>query len=236
MNAEHPAYAEWDAAYVLGALSAAERREFEAHLDDCPECRAAVAELGPTVGLLSRLTAADVAELDAMPSGPAGPAADGGANLVAAAARRRARRRGRWLVLAAAVVLVVAAIAVPVTIGANSRPTAAFALEDVAGIPLEASVRLTDVKWGTRLELDCRYPDVQVGEVPEGGWTYALAVVGADGTSSSVSTWRAGPGTSARLSAGTALSTSDIRAIEILSASGKVLMRYELGGAPTAGG
>ncbi len=32
-------YAMWDAAYVLGALSAADRREFEAHLAGCPECR-----------------------------------------------------------------------------------------------------------------------------------------------------------------------------------------------------
>ena len=35
----------WDAAYVLGALSGAEKREFEAHLATCPRCSAAVAEL-----------------------------------------------------------------------------------------------------------------------------------------------------------------------------------------------
>ena len=31
-------YATWDAAYVLGSLSSAERREFEAHLSVCPSC------------------------------------------------------------------------------------------------------------------------------------------------------------------------------------------------------
>ena len=38
-------YVTWDAAYVLGSLSSAERREYEAHLETCPRCRTAVAEL-----------------------------------------------------------------------------------------------------------------------------------------------------------------------------------------------
>lgn len=38
-------YAMWDAAYVLGSLSAADRREFEAHMANCPACRDAVADL-----------------------------------------------------------------------------------------------------------------------------------------------------------------------------------------------
>ena len=37
-------HAHWDAAYVLGALSAAERQEYEDHLTSCPSCRDAVAE------------------------------------------------------------------------------------------------------------------------------------------------------------------------------------------------
>lgn len=35
----------WDAAYVLGSLSATDWREFEAHMAGCPQCRQAVAEL-----------------------------------------------------------------------------------------------------------------------------------------------------------------------------------------------
>ena len=35
----------WDAAYVLGALSDADRLEFEAHLVGCISCREAVTEL-----------------------------------------------------------------------------------------------------------------------------------------------------------------------------------------------
>jgi carotenoid cleavage dioxygenase-like enzyme len=54
LNGAHD-YAMWDAAYVLGALSDADRREFEAHLDGCTPCRAAVAELTPLPPLLSVL-------------------------------------------------------------------------------------------------------------------------------------------------------------------------------------
>ena len=57
MNPDHSRYAEWDAAYVLGALSPAERREFEEHLEACEACRRSVAELAPMPGLLARLSA-----------------------------------------------------------------------------------------------------------------------------------------------------------------------------------
>ena len=56
-------YAMWDAAYVLGSLSATERREFEAHLADCPPCREAVAQLSGLPALLSRLDRHEVAAM-----------------------------------------------------------------------------------------------------------------------------------------------------------------------------
>ena len=42
MNAVPDEYVQWDAAYVLGALSPAERREYEEHLAGCPACQAAI--------------------------------------------------------------------------------------------------------------------------------------------------------------------------------------------------
>lgn len=48
-------FAMWDAAYVLGSLCSAERRQFEAHLGVCASCRAAVAELSDLPALLSFL-------------------------------------------------------------------------------------------------------------------------------------------------------------------------------------
>jgi carotenoid cleavage dioxygenase-like enzyme len=52
-------YEIWDAAYVLGALSDADRGEFEAHMAGCESCREAVAELAGMVPLLA-LAADDV--------------------------------------------------------------------------------------------------------------------------------------------------------------------------------
>jgi hypothetical protein len=235
MNPDHAAFAEWDAAYVVGALSSAERRRFEGHLADCPECRRAVAELSPTVGLLSRVSPERAASIDAaLTDGQVdidGPDSAVRAEVVSLGERRALRRRRTWwLASAAAVVLVVAAIAIPVTLG-RSAPNASFALEAVADVSLEADVRLSSVGWGTRIDLDCRYAPASDADVPAEGWPYALAVVDTDGESTNVSTWQALPGATARLSAGTALSISEISAVEIRSVdSGRLLMRYELDG------
>ncbi len=57
-------YAMWDAAYVLGSLSASDRREFEAHMAGCPACREAVADLSGVPALLSQLDREEVAAID----------------------------------------------------------------------------------------------------------------------------------------------------------------------------
>ena len=63
------AYAEWDAAYVLGALSGPERVEYEAHLAGCPRCQAAVAELAGVPGLLAQLPPGEALAVDEVESG-----------------------------------------------------------------------------------------------------------------------------------------------------------------------
>jgi hypothetical protein len=228
MNPDHSRFAEWDAAYVLGALSADDRREFEAHLETCPECRRAVGELSSTVTMLSRVSAGEAeGVLDNEADDPRESAAR--AQLVSLdRARARRRRRTWWIAAAAAIVIAVGAVGTPVTIAALNRPTAAFALQDVGDVSLAASVRLTSVAWGTKIDLDCRYPAGSWEGVPAGGWTYILAVVGSDGETDSVSSWRAGPGSTSRLSAGTALDVAGIRSVEIRTTSGAVLMRYDL--------
>ena len=229
MSGAHARYAEWDAAYAIGALSMAERREFEAHLEQCPLCRRAVAELAPAVAVLPRLSVQDVAALEAGDvENDATSDAAARADIVSLARERRRRRRAaRWIAVAAAV-LVVVGVAVPLGISAMSAPAVAFTLEDVANVPLSATARLTSVDWGTRIDVDCRYPDDSAHGVPDGGWEYALAVVDEKGQATTVSTWRAGPGSRARFSAATATALSAISAIEIRAADGGVLMRYRL--------
>ncbi|MGB4137759.1 MAG: zf-HC2 domain-containing protein, partial [Microbacterium sp.] len=88
MSIDHDRFATWDAAYALGALSASDRSAYEAHLAQCPQCRAAVAELGPAVALLSRVSPEAADRIGDLPEG-----VDPVPVLAAARARRRARRR-----------------------------------------------------------------------------------------------------------------------------------------------
>jgi len=236
MNPDHAFFAEWDAAYVLGALSSADRRAYEAHLDECAICRRATAELTPTVGLLSRVSPERAERIH---EGEEARDADAGqgrgldddavrAGIASLTRARRRRRRTWWAVGVAAALALVVGIGVPIAVSSlTPRPTAEFVLEDVAGVPIEASVRLTSVAWGTRIDLECSYPESDAGDAPADGWVYVLAVVGADGTDDPVSTWRAGPGSSARLSAGTAMDLDSISAIEVRASDGTVLMRYD---------
>ena len=61
MSDDHARFAEWDAAYVIGALSPADRREFEAHLDSCERCMRAVAEASKVLATARRARAAEAA-------------------------------------------------------------------------------------------------------------------------------------------------------------------------------
>lgn len=218
MNAEHERYAAWDAAYALGALSTAEREEFERHLADCGRCRDAVAELAPTVALLSRLDADDAEQ--AATGGDAGPLRV----LAAARRRRRVRRRiGVWAAGIAAAVVVATIVSVSAL---SPRPAEMIALEPVDGAPVTATVALSAVPWGTKLDVECEYDGSDRYGVAR---AYALAVIDAEGETTLLSNWTVTPGARAKLSAGTALTTSEIRAIEIRDAGGRVMVRHDFG-------
>ncbi|GAA5197367.1 anti-sigma factor family protein [Microbacterium jejuense] len=236
MNPDHPRFADWDAAYVVGALSAADRRLYEEHLDDCPQCREALADLAPTLGLLARV-APDRAEalLDgAAESGRmGGPGPDPGARarLVAVGARETRRRRvivwGSALA-AAAVIAVVVGFGITAAVAPVVRPAETVALQPVTAVPLTATVQLTDVAWGTRIDMTCTYGRSSDPYAPDKEWPYVLVVTSTDGTTSELSSWRAGPGSTSRLQAGTALDSDEIASIEVRAvADGKVLARGE---------
>ncbi len=66
-------YATWDAAYVLGSLSADDRREYEAHMSLCRNCRDVVADLSVIpawLALLDRIEAAGPAQQTSRAAGP----------------------------------------------------------------------------------------------------------------------------------------------------------------------
>ncbi|MGN8024764.1 zf-HC2 domain-containing protein [Microbacterium sp. 22242] len=227
VDVEHEQYATWDAAYALGALAASERVEFEAHLARCARCRRAVAGLASTTALLSRLSLEDVERI-----GEPDPADGEDAPvrlLEAARARRRLRRRALWWAAGVAAALL---IAVPVAVATLSpRPAPAVALEPAPRVAATASVALTPVAWGTRLDMTCTYPAAESASgSPEGSWTshtYVLAVIDKSGATTSLSTWNVEPGVTAKLSAGTAVRLTDIRTVEVRDTAGDVLLRRD---------
>lgn len=232
MTDVHDVYREWDAAYLLGALSPEERRAFERHLNDCTRCSAAVTELAGMPGLLGLLSAADAdaaADTGSVGGGlaPRHDVHEGATIQRLAAAVRVERQRTRRLVAGATVLvaglLVTAGIVLGATVVApsagDSFPSAdVFEMTPLASGALTADLEVTPKKWGTLLAWDCQYEDPpwtdpagDPVDLPE----YALIVTQTDGTEIVVATWR-GAGERARgLSAATSIPTDDIAKVEI---------------------
>ncbi|MEN3317766.1 MAG: hypothetical protein V7643_1167 [Mycobacterium sp.] len=144
-------YVTWDAAYVLGSLTSSERREYEAHLETCERCRAAVAEISGIPALLAMLDLEDVRALDEEPpeTPPLRPEV---LDSILDKVRWR-RRRSRWL-MSAAVGVAAALLAVGVVIAIrpeivgleNYSPqetTQAMDMTKVSDTPINASISLT---------------------------------------------------------------------------------------------
>ncbi len=230
---DHARYEEWDAAYVLGALSPAERREFEDHLAGCEACRASVAELAGMPGLLGRLPAADAFALlsapEAAPDRPYAGPHELTASLAQAAARRRRRTRG-WTIasFAAAAAVVAGVLVIPPVLDAVGGPhhAATVALEASAPGPLSATVALTAHDWGTSIDMNCSY---RAGGANYGPGSYALYVTDDTGTATRVTTWSAKPGDDVALTAATEVQEADIRSVDLRdTATGTVLLSSKL--------
>ncbi|WP_203581323.1 hypothetical protein [Microbacterium hibisci] len=230
MSTDHVDFADWDAAYVVRALSVEDRRSYEAHLDGCVLCRAAIGELAPTLGLLARV---DPARAEALLDPATGTGPDQGMRERVVLRGVREARRRRLLawgggLAAAATLAVIVGFAVTSAVAPVAGPDEVVALEAVTDVPLTAEIELTEVAWGTRIEMVCHYPPSSDPYDDGQEWPYVLVVTATDGTSSELSSWRAGPGTTARLDAGTALDRDEIAALEVRAVSdGRVLLRGE---------
>ena len=210
-------YGEWDAAYVLGALSPAERAEFETHLAGCPRCQAAVSEIAGLPGLLSQVGPEDAARLtDPRPEDPA-PATL--LPTVLATARRQHRlRRTRLLVVAAGLVLVLGGF----LLGQLRGPDAAdrrYAFEPVAASGITAVVELVPIPSGTRVAVEC-----QDASGERAGSHLAVVVADRSGGHGTVEDWEVKPGKVNRPTGETRLRVSQIEAVEIREADTGVLV------------
>jgi len=229
-----------DAAYVLGALSPADRHVYEDHLRGCDACQASVQRLAGIPGLLA-LTSAEAVD----DPGPPVPVT----LLPSLIGRvRSARRRRRWvtgglLAAAAAAVLVVSGVLIvhenaedelytagsgtAATTGATTGPGTAPPVPDeqtpmiaVVPGPMTASLELTDKKWGTAITVICSYTDTIDSSV-----FYDLAVIDTAGQQSPAGSWRAVPGATARVPVATAVPRDRIATLEVLLPDGRTILR-----------
>jgi Putative zinc-finger len=204
-----------DAAYVMGALSAEDRRAFEAHLTDCPQCAESVAELSGMTDLLDKVPLARVLRPGADREQPP--------DLLLArlihAARAQRLRRSVWLVASGAVAasLVALAIAIGVT---QTRPTqpagASVAMTPVGPASVAATLQTRPAPWGTRVSLDCRWVGATTGAAADLKRTYRLVAVPRDGGEAQVlAQWAVLPGHDAKVMGSTNLATTGIATIEL---------------------
>lgn len=223
-----------DGAYVLGALSPAERAEFEQHLSGCPGCTVAVGQLAPLPGLLGRvdpeLLPQDSPDSARLP------------RLLEAMAdhRRRQARRHRWrLALAALSAALVAAAGVAVWAGSvqpdqpppetaatpSAQPPGAVEMRAVqATSPVVAQVSVEHGAAGSAVWMRCQYPHTGYEEPPR---TFRLVAVATDGTVDQLGSWRAGPGDQLELTGMTRFS-ADLARIELRGADGTTLLVHEI--------
>ncbi|RZQ65612.1 anti-sigma factor family protein [Amycolatopsis suaedae] len=204
-------FATYDAAYVLGSLSPEDRHAYETHMKTCRECSQAVREIAGLPGLLSQV---DPAAFAAEPPPQLRPSLMRGV--------RRYRRRRLWLTVASGVTAAAAcaALVVSLVVLPPRDDTVGTAMTPLGEFPVQASVELADRDWGSQIDMACSYRGGRVGD-------YVLVAVRSDGAVDQLASWHAVPQDTARISVGTPLRRADIDSLEIRSASGRPLMRWQ---------
>lgn len=226
-------FRDWDAAYVLGALDADDRRAYEVHLATCAECSAAVAEFAGLPGILSKLSATDavalLAEEDLL-GGVDDHLRDGvhtpGLVQRLAVATNRRRRRTRFAAMGAAIA-VVAVLATGGIVYTANQPSAVatVAMAPLSQHVITARMSVTPMAWGTRFDWSCSYYH-DVWSTPA---SYDLVVTTTTGATSTVATWSSTGPHAADLSASSDIAIGDIRSVEIrLTGSTTPLLRETL--------
>lgn len=167
------------AAYLAGALPAAERGSVEAHLAGCAGCREELARLSPLPPLIGRLRAEDL-----QGASPAAPAPLRERTLQTLAQSRRRDRRRTWQLAAGGALLGAAASALAVALLVAPGPAGQpLRLTDTASVTTSVAGRVAAAgkPWGTQLHLDLR-------GLPASS-SYTAWVVADDGRSWPAATW-----------------------------------------------
>lgn len=243
MNETVDPFCDWDAAYVLGALSADDRRDFERHLARCPACAAAVAELAGIPGILTKIDAGAAVALSSAPNDEFLYDSRHEPDLVQKLARSAGRRRRRmrnWvtagMAVAAALLIVLGIVAgtaihsatVLARAPASSAPSGTVvAMSQVQPNAMTADLRVTSKPWGTRFDWSCNYGSTWAPDyAPQ---AYDLVITDASGVATTIATWSATGSRAMGLAASSGVHIADIRTVEIRAAGTTVpLVRGQL--------
>jgi anti-sigma-K factor RskA len=196
-------------AYVLGGLDSADSQRFEAHLEDCADCRAELAELESLPSLLDALPVPDAVALTGGPRPAAAPEQASSvprAVLDELAARRRKLRR-RWAALVGAVAAACLALGVAAgpLLNRPPQPDASYSVQ--AGNGLRFSVDLARKTWGTELA-------VSGSSMPTDG-TYSLWVRDRAGGEDRACAWTATPSGRIKVTGATPVQLASIAGVEL---------------------
>jgi Putative zinc-finger len=248
VNAIPDKFAHWDAAYVLGALSPAERREFEEHLASCPSCQAAVSELAAIPGLLAQVSPADAAMLSMAVDNDTGHVEQSTASaadeelmepgpppsllpkMIKAARVRRRKMLAAVAGIAAAVLLAIGGVAVAAGL-LPFRPESPqrIAFSPVVPSAITAVADVIPMEDGTEIKVECVYAEVNDPRPGAGHETYSVFVVDRSGNASEIKEWPATPNKQMRPSGITPLKVSQIADLEIRQTdTNEVLLRAPL--------
>lgn len=218
----HDPFDEFDAAYLLGALSPQDRAAYEEHLASCAECSRSVAELAGLPGLLAQADPREAPEPDRANKMPDRIPAE---SLTSLATRVRRSRKlcklgvvGTAALALAACCAVVLLLARPPDSGEMGVP-GGTAMARLGPYPVEASLSVTETGWGMKVDMSCSYGGAAAGE-------YVLVAIGPDGdVRDQLAWWHAVPQDTARMSVGTELRRANITALEVRTGSGMPVLR-----------
>jgi len=208
-------YATWDAAYVLGALSPEDRREFEEHLAGCSTCQAAISEVAGMPGLLAAVAPEDAAMWSEAPK-PGADMAPPDTLLPKMITEIRSRRRRALTALvgvAAALVLLLSGVALGRAL--PGPPPDRVAFSPVEASSMTAVADLVPVPGGTDIRLECQYGERSDPTGTAAYADYSIYVVDGRNRAEDVKDWSAKPNKVMRPQGHTSLSVSKIKRIEV---------------------
>jgi hypothetical protein len=231
MNADADSFSLLDAAYVLGALSPAERREFEEHLAGCASCQRSVAELAGVPGLLGQVSPEDAAFLAARVQPAEGDTAP--TTLMPRMIGEQRTRRRRLLAAvvgaAAALILIIGGVALGAGLLPFGQRNSPFllAFSEVQPTTITAIVEVVPASEGTDFLVECQYAETNQ---PTGGTseTYEIWIIDRSGTAVEAKAWPAKPGRVMTPQAHSPLKVSRLATVEIRSSAGETLLRADL--------